>query len=207
MWSEITSQYFLIWMYPHHWVGVYYNEATFRWHRWVSLVTTIWFDAIIPCQSWRLAMIIRKHIICDCCSTILKCAYWKMTDIGNYISIIQQNLVEVVTPSIMSIDPSSYGRSSTSAKTKFPSLNWFSILYTQTQNNEIEVSQIDNCALMLRSVIWVIGMQDSSATVSVPTSANLTTSTSRTVHTFFGNITNHLSAYSNVTQLDLDSRW
>jgi hypothetical protein len=85
-----------------------------------------------------------------------------------------------------------------SAKTKSPSSNLFSLLYPQTQKNEIEVSLKYGIALLFQSVLWVVAMLFSSVTTSVPTLANVTTSTWRTVHTSFGNITNHLSAYSYV---------
>jgi len=41
----------------------------------------------------------------------------------------------------------------TSAKTEFPSLNLFSLLYPQTQKNEIEVSLKCGIALLFQSVL------------------------------------------------------
>jgi len=66
---------------------------------------------------------------------------------------------------------------SSSAKTKFPSLNVFSLLYPQTQKNEIEVSLKYGIALLFQSVLQVIAMLFASVTTSVPTFANVTTST------------------------------
>jgi hypothetical protein len=45
------------------------------------------------------------------------------------------------------------GSMSTSAKTKSPSLNLFSLLYPQTQKNEIEVSLKYGIALLFQSVL------------------------------------------------------
>jgi len=89
-----------------------------------------------------------------------------------------------------------------SAKTQSPSFNLFSLLYPQTQKNEIEVSLKYGIASLYQSVLWVVAMLFSSVRTRVPTFANVTTSTWRTVHTFFGNITNHLSPYSYVAQFD-----
>jgi len=94
----------------------------------------------------------------------------------------------------------------TSAKTKIPSLDLFSLLYPQTQKNEIEVSLKYGIGSMFMSVLWVVAMLFPRAATSVPTFAKVTTSTWRTVYTSFGNITNHLSAFSYVAQFDLSSR-
>jgi len=91
----------------------------------------------------------------------------------------------------------------TSAKTKFPSWNLFSLLFPQTQKNEIEVSIKYGIALLFQSVPWVVGMLCSSVITSVPTFANVTMSTWRTVHTCFGNITIHLAAYNYVAHFHL----
>jgi len=96
---------------------------------------------------------------------------------------------------------------STSAKTTFPSLNLFSLLYAKTQKNEIEVSLKYDIAWKFQSVVWVVARLYWSVPTSVPTFANVTMSTWQTVNTSFGNDVNHLSAYTFVTQFDLSSRW
>jgi len=93
----------------------------------------------------------------------------------------------------------------TSAKTKFPSINLFSLLYPQTQKNEIQISLKYGIALIFQTVHWVVVMLFLSIMTSVPTFANVTMSTWQTVHTLFGNITNHPLAYSDVAQFDLSS--
>ena len=89
-----------------------------------------------------------------------------------------------------------------SAKATSPTLNLFSVLYPQTQKNLIKVSLKYGIAVLFQSVLWVDAMLFSSVTTSVPTVANITTSTWRTVNTSFGNTTNHLSAYSYFAELD-----
>jgi len=95
---------------------------------------------------------------------------------------------------------------STSAKTKSPSLNLFSLLYPQTQKNEIEDSLKYGIALVFHSVHWVVAMLFSSLTTSVPTVANVTMSTWRTVNTAFGDVTYHFAPYSYITQFDQSSQ-
>jgi len=95
---------------------------------------------------------------------------------------------------------------STSAKTKSPSLNLFSLLYPQTQKNEIEDSLKYGIALVFHSVHWVVAMLFSSLTTSVPTVANVTVSTWRTVNTAFGDVTYHFAPYSYVAQFDQSSQ-
>ena len=94
----------------------------------------------------------------------------------------------------------------TSAKTRFPSLYLFSLLYPQTQKNKIEVSLQYGIALLFQSVHWVIAMLFSSITKCVPTFQNVTTSTWQTVHTSFAYIPNHHSAYFYVAHFNLSSR-
>jgi len=94
-----------------------------------------------------------------------------------------------------------------SAKTKFPSLNLFGVLYTQTQKNEIEVSLKYGIASTFQSCFGVVAMLFSSVTTSVPTFVNVTTSTWWTVHTYFGNITYHLSTHSYFARLKFCSQW
>jgi hypothetical protein len=95
----------------------------------------------------------------------------------------------------------------TLAKTKSPSLNVSSLLHPKTQKNETEVSLTYVSALLFQSVLWVIMMLSSSIMTSVPTLANVTITTWRTVHTFFGNITTQLLAYSYLAGFNQSSRW
>jgi hypothetical protein len=97
---------------------------------------------------------------------------------------------------------STYSLIHSSAKTKSTSLNLFRLLYPQTQKNEIKVSLKYGSAWLFQSVLWVVAMAFSNVTTSVPTVAIVTASTWRTVHTSFGNITKHLTAYSYVAPFD-----
>jgi len=80
-------------------------------------------------------------------------------------------------------------------------------LYPQTKKKwNRGFPEICHCSLF-QSVLWVVAMLFSSVMTSVPTLANVTTSTWRTVHTSFGNITNHLSAYFYLARFNQSSRW
>jgi len=94
-----------------------------------------------------------------------------------------------------------------SAKTEFPSLKLYSLLYPQTQKKEIEVLLKFGIAVLFESVLWVSTMLFSSVTASVPTFANVTTRTWRMVHISFGNRKHHLSGYTYLANFDLSSRW
>jgi len=94
-----------------------------------------------------------------------------------------------------------------SAKTKFCSLNLFSLLYPQTQINEIEVSLKYGIPSVFHSVLWVVAMLFSSITTSVPIFVNVKTSTWQTVHNSICDITNHLLVYTNVPQFDSSMWW
>jgi len=97
---------------------------------------------------------------------------------------------------------------STSVKIKFSWLNLFSLMYPQTQKkNEIKVSLKNDIAFTFLSVRWVAPILFSSTTAAVPTFANVTTSTWRMVHNFFGNITHDPSVSIYVAQFDLSLQW
>jgi hypothetical protein len=93
-------------------------------------------------------------------------------------------------------------RHQTSVKPKSCSLNLFVLLHQQSPNNEIEVSLWCGIGLLFQSVFWVIAMLFTRVTTGVPTLANVTMSTSRTVHISFHNITNHLFGYFFIGQID-----
>jgi hypothetical protein len=95
----------------------------------------------------------------------------------------------------------------TSAKTKSPSLNIFSLLYLQTQKKEIKFSLKYGIALLFQSVLWVIMMPHASITTSVSTVVNVTTSTWWIVPISFGVIQNDLMVNSVITHFNLSLRW
>jgi hypothetical protein len=64
----------------------------------------------------------------------------------------------------------------TSAKTKSPLLNLFSVFYPQTQKHEIEVCLKYGIGLQFQRVLSVIAMLFSSVTTSVHMLANVTMS-------------------------------
>jgi len=89
----------------------------------------------------------------------------------------------------------------TSAQTKSRSLYLFGLLYPQTQENGIEVHLKYGIAWLFQSDIKVIAMLLASVTTTVLMLANVRTRTWWTVHTSYGNITNHVSAHSYIAQV------
>jgi len=86
-------------------------------------------------------------------------------------------------------------------------MNVFTLLYLQTQWNEIEIVLKIGIALVLGSVVWVIAILLPCIVTSAPTFAHVTTSTRWIVPTSFRNIMNHVSIYFYVTQFDVSCCW
>lgn len=100
-----------------------------------------------------------------------------------------------------------YWQRDTSAKSTFLSINVFSLLYPQTQWNEIDVELEIGIALVFGSVVWVVAIMLTCIITTVPTFANVKTSTWWIIHTSFCNIMNHVSIHFYITQFDVSWCW
>jgi len=78
---------------------------------------------------------------------------YKGPDPGKAVVEIEPDGEDWVMETIMGCGPTGIHALETSAKTKSPSSNLFSLLYPQTQKNEIEVSLKYGIALLFQSVV------------------------------------------------------